>query len=158
MSLHSGKEEKGAAFDTVRQIIANHAGVDPEKITLETDLVEDLGITGDDGDDVLNALDKAFKIDWTGFDTGLVFGNEGCGLPPPWALKNNSVLYERQPCRVADLVQAAETGKWPILHESIPRKRSHQRGLYLLSAAHFILLSLIASAILLGVLMAIFRT
>lgn len=143
-------------FEKVRQIIAYHSGVKAENITLDTDLVQDLGITGDDGDEILISLNKAFKIDWTGFDVGLVFGNEGCGLPPPWALKNNAVMYESQPCRVGDLVHAAETGKWPIRHEAIPRKRSHKAGMYVLSVIYSLMLLILAIPILIGIAMAIF--
>jgi acyl carrier protein len=143
-------------FEKVRQIIADHSGVKAETITLDTDLVQDLGITGDDGKQILIALDKTFKIDWTGFDAGLVFGNEGCGLPPPWALKDNPELYESQACSVGDLVQAAETGKWPIAHKAIPLQQSKKTGVYILSVIHLLLILIIAIPIVIGIAMAIF--
>ncbi len=38
---------------------------------------------------------------------------EGWGLPAPWHLKDNCVMFEHQPCMVSDFVRAVNAGRWP---------------------------------------------
>jgi hypothetical protein len=106
-------DRDSALFEQVQRIIAGYAGIDPRKISMESDLRSDLGISGDDGDELFTALDAQLNVDWSGLDLGIHFGNEGFGYPLPWQLKNNCVMYEAQPCRVSDIAEAAQTGKWP---------------------------------------------
>ncbi len=125
-------EGGNSTFDRVRDIVADFAGLDRGRIAMESDLVEDIGIAGDDGEDLFLELDRAFEVDWTGLDLGVHFGNEGLGLPFPWHLKNNCVMYEPQPCRVSDIVRVVETGRWPGTRV-IRVSRSKCIGLYVMS-------------------------
>ena len=75
--------EEQATFEQVRQIVADFSGVDPARITPETDLSADLGIAGDDGLEIFEALDLAFEVDWSGLHPAIHFGEEGLCLPPP---------------------------------------------------------------------------
>lgn len=99
-------------FEAVQAIIAESTGVKPKKITMETDLRGDLGVRGDDGDELVEALCEAFDVDWNDFDSGIHFGNEGFGLPLPWQLENNCAMYEVQPLSVGDFVRAVAFGHW----------------------------------------------
>lgn len=118
------------------EIIAEHAGIRPAKILEDDRLVDDLRICGDDGYELIEAIDKEFKIDWSELDAGVIFRNEPAGLPiPPWGLKStgpagpryNSVMYEQERRTVADLVDAAMSGKWrqraPVLLPEEERNR-----------------------------------
>lgn len=114
-----------AVFEKVRDIIAAESGADPRAITMETDLCGDLGIAGDDGDDVLRAISRQFDVDWSKFDSGVHFGDEACTLPMPWRLKGSHWLYRTQPCRVEDIVRAVQDGEWS------PVPLEPQRGMLL---------------------------
>lgn len=125
-------ENEQTTFDKISEIIADVAGVDRARISMASDLRRDLGIAGDDGDDLFAAIGDAFDVDWTGLDLAIHFGNEGFGLPLPWQLRNNAILYEPQPALVSDIVQAVDTGRWPGTSR-VPRPRAKRATLYLLS-------------------------
>ena len=50
-------------FDRVRGLVSGHSGVPESEITMETRLLEDLGMDGDDGDEFLEAFADEFGID-----------------------------------------------------------------------------------------------
>lgn len=99
-------------FDGLKPLIVDQLGVGAEKVTLESSFQNDLGVCGDDGTELFEMLGKHYNVEWHGLNIGVLFGNEGLGPVPPWALKNNCVLYENQPCEVRDVVKAIKTGKW----------------------------------------------
>ncbi len=139
-------------FERVRAIIADQMGVKRDRITMDADLAGDLGVDGDDGVELFEALDDAFTVDWTGLDLGVHFGGEGWGLPLPWRLKDHCAMFETQPCTVADVVRAVDSGRW---HGSrrIPRPRVERTVVYLMSTLQLLLLGLLlglAAAVLLG--------
>ncbi len=140
-------ESENSAFERVSEIITEFAGVDRTRITNDSDLFEDFGIAGDDGDDLFTAFDNAFDVDWTGLDLGVHFGGEGFGLPFPWQLKNDCVMYETQPCKVSDIVQAVESGRWQGTTKLILCSKSWRVTMYLLSAFQY--------ALILGILIAV---
>lgn len=64
---------------------------DRKAITPETLFENDMGVTGDDGVDLLEATEKRFNVDWTDFRAVFnlkpdeyLFGPEGFGLFPLW--------------------------------------------------------------------------
>lgn len=122
-------ETTNSHFEKVREIIAEYSGKNLSSIMIDSDLSRDLGISGDDGHELFARFGEAFDVDWTGLDLGVHFGNEGWGLPLPWHLRNNCTMYEIQPCRVSDVVQAVETGRWPG-SKLIPRPKSARVSLY----------------------------
>ena len=124
-------------FEEVRDIIAEFQLVDRSTITMDTDICMDLGVAGDDGNELFTKFDEAFEIEWTGLDLGVHFGNEGWGLPPPWQISNNCVMYHDQPCRVSDVVQAVETGRWPGT-KLVRRSDNECRSLYRQSVFRYV--------------------
>lgn len=114
-------------FEKVRQIFAEHSGVDPNRITMETDIASDLGLAGDDGDELISALDEAFEIEWHDLNVGVHFGNETVFPLLPWDLEGNCELYEPQPFKVSDVVKAADTGRWPGTKVILRPKRERDR-------------------------------
>ena len=55
----------------------NHELGPGPKITLDSRLAQDLGVAGDDGDDLMENFAKAFDVDLTGRDFLACFGHEG---------------------------------------------------------------------------------
>jgi len=63
---------KSPSFDEVAAFVHEFAGISPHRsIKPETRLVADLGITGDDGDDLLRAANEHFQVDLASPDNGI---------------------------------------------------------------------------------------
>jgi acyl carrier protein len=77
-----------ASFEEVCQIIRDQAQLDPdERITPETQFERDLGITGDDGSEIIDSVEKHYGIQFTPDSFGLepneyLFNSEGIDLIP----------------------------------------------------------------------------
>lgn len=81
-------------FEGFSQFIREHTGVSQKKlITLETQFERDLGITGDDGDELLMATENRFSVRFVTNEYGLkelfnlkpneyLFHSEGIGCIP----------------------------------------------------------------------------
>lgn len=77
-------------------------------------MFRDLGVDGDDAEELLLRLKQEFGVDLEGVQFERHFGPEGFNplalLMPSWWRWQR----ERIPIRIQDLVDAARTGKWPI--------------------------------------------
>ena len=63
---------KSPSFDEVAAFVREFAGISPHRsIKPETRLEADLGITGDDGDDLLRAANEHFQVDLASPDNGI---------------------------------------------------------------------------------------
>lgn len=95
------------SFDEIAQLIAEVTGVDRRRITPSARLEKDLGVTGDDGVQLLQALANKFDTDFDRPDHGgrYLFGPEGC---VPLGLRSARVI----PITVGDLHLAAVRGRW----------------------------------------------
>ena len=137
-------ECKENPFLQVQSIVAEFSGIHPEKIQLDSQLYEDLGIVGEDGVDLFELIDDQFNVDWNNLDIGIHFGNEGFGFPPPWMLEDNCCLFEPQPCSIQDIADAIETGIWKGT-ERIKLPQRERNKIYILSVLQtFIPLSIFA--------------
>ena len=67
-------------FNKLKDFIVKKAGVDDEEITRDTQIEDDLGVTGDDAVDLIIAYGKAFDVDVTRFMAAEYFGPERCVL------------------------------------------------------------------------------
>lgn len=56
----------------IKKILAGPAEVEPEEITLSSRLSEDLGLDGDDFDEVIEAFVKRFDVDMSEYRVPLV--------------------------------------------------------------------------------------
>jgi hypothetical protein len=115
----------------VASIVEATNGYAASKVSRNTRLCEDAGVAGDDGDDLLTALDNAFEMDWQGIDSGVIFGNEGFGPPPLWLLRNNCDLYERQTLTIGELVDSLQEGRWLHPTPMIPLVGARRMCVYL---------------------------
>lgn len=108
------------SFEQIRQFVAAFTGASAAQIDARTTLFGDLGINGDDGDELLACFGERFNVDMSAFEQCKHFGSEGFW---PWAplhwllLRLRKGTPEQKSGRmaisVADLVHAAEKGVWP---------------------------------------------
>ena len=63
----------------VLDIIEDQTGLSENEMTLDLEIENDLGCTGDDASELLEKLYHRFQIDFTGFEFEKHFKNEGSG-------------------------------------------------------------------------------
>jgi Protein of unknown function (DUF1493) len=107
-------------YDDVVAFVAKETAIRVDRIRPDTTLVGDLGITGDDGIELLEAFSRRFGVDMSGCDCRRYFGLEGGGSPlaffvwlsylfKPGTPESKAGL---QPITITDLVRAAESHRW----------------------------------------------
>ena len=64
-------------LDELCEFICEHQGILPEKVTQDSRIVEDLGIAGEDGYELINDLMVQYDLDFSKFDFSIYFGSEG---------------------------------------------------------------------------------
>ena len=107
--------------ETVIDIVAKESGTAREKLRDETRIVEDLHLDGNDVAELVERVAATFKIDMTNYRWYHHHGPEGCNplwlIFPPWWMGKTRI-----PIRVADLIEAARTGMWPIEYPESQRQ------------------------------------
>ncbi len=111
--------------DRVIQLVAEEVGETSNRIKLNSTLFRDLGVDGDDADELFLAFAKEFQVDLSGLDLSRHFGSEGFDPVMPFFLLAlwlrdlivGDSYQERMdkrfiPIYISDLVEAAEAGKW----------------------------------------------
>ena len=109
-------------YGRVKTFVAEHAGASAKKINPDTRLMEDLGICGDDGYELLAAFCEEFKIQNTNeMDLTKYFAPEGCNYFGICVffydlVFNRAKLREESngyiPITLRDLVRSAEAKRW----------------------------------------------
>ena len=103
------------SFDEVADLVAEFVGADRSRISTSTRVESDLGITGDDGEELLQAIATRFGTDFNRADHGgrFLFGSEGMSLP---LLSIRQLLGHPKPTvipiTVGDLHLAVVRGQW----------------------------------------------
>ena len=98
--------------ETVLQFVASHTGVPIGELSLESRLLQDLGVDGDDASELLCDFAAQARVDLS----SLTFDDHFRGEPTllsavaPWRYKR--LFYAKKPITIRDLVHAAEQGKW----------------------------------------------
>jgi acyl carrier protein len=105
----SGSENDGTA-QAVRDAIAEHAGVEPHEVTLQTEIGDDLGVDGDDAVELFEMIADRFKVDLAGMHFERHFGPEG--LCPIEAAKEMFVPWGQYPITVQDVVESVRAGRF----------------------------------------------
>lgn len=139
------EEEK--IFNVVAKLLSEHMGVKQESITMETSLLQDCGMAGDDADEFFELLDETYQIDWDGIDLGPMFGSEGMSIRFPWNIHTDrEIIYKTQPCLVSDIVGALAKGMW--IPKKLEKKSMFRIGIsYFISFAFYGFLTLIIVAL-----------
>jgi hypothetical protein len=130
-------------------LITDKVGVRPEDVLPEADIEKDLGCTGDDFFELMDAYATRFKVDMSGFlwyfhshDEGMATINLFPGNPP-------SMQVDRIPVTLDLLVDIARLGKWDltypphVLQPTYTRSGRIVRWLFLAVLVFFIVLSCI---------------
>ena len=98
--------------EDVAALLARLRGEPEANIQLNTRLVEDLRIVGDDWDEVVGALSSLRQIDWTGFEFHRYFYDEPTLLTPLQLVWRRMRYGSRHQLTVGHLVKVLECGKW----------------------------------------------
>src|SRR4051812_41038763 len=95
----------------INKLISEQSGVDADQISFETRLNQDLGINGDDADELLPLYAEAFGVDMSGFQFHTYFQDEPHVLNF-WRWWIPGLRPKLDPITVRDLVEAATLKKW----------------------------------------------
>lgn len=99
--------------DDLLTFLASELGVDRSRLNEATRLREDLGVDGEDGEDLLAAFAKSFSIDLTGLDLSRHFGPEAGPSPIVWIWWVVTFSWPKlEPIRVGDLQASVNAGRW----------------------------------------------
>ena len=133
-------------LEKVRELAAQQ-GIDASQVTLNSDL-RDLA-KGVKARRLFTAFEEAFDVDWSGFNFGINFISKGFwtvwpwNMPWPWNLKQDGMLYEAETCRVSDIVQAVDTGRYSG-NDHILRPAWQRVAVYTLSTLYFAIFAVVA--------------
>ena len=98
--------------EQVVSVLARRSGVAKGKVTLETRLVEDLGLNGDDAVGAILEICNTYPMDISGFDSSLDFRSEPTLLSLLWFLPSQKKeRTKKQTITVGNLVDAARRGR-----------------------------------------------
>ena len=100
-------------FEEVAAFVVEQLGVRLERVTPAARVENDLGCTGDDASELLEAFAAKFAVDLAGIEVRRHFGHEGCMpfLGFYWRWRYGYELGADQ-VTVADLHAAARAGRW----------------------------------------------
>lgn len=82
-------------FD-IRSLVAKHARVEPHQLRGNTRVGEDLGIVGDDAEELLTEFSEKFNVDLTNFRFQDYFPDEGTADMTYYLLKNSGGSLRRR--------------------------------------------------------------
>lgn len=118
-------------FDRVAALVAAHSGVPAAELTLETRLLEDLRLDGDDGVELLAAFGEEFGVDMAGvaplnyFNDAHAFTGYATLVPvvarisPAFRARARRAARGLRTLRLRDLVASARAGRW--IRPPLPR-------------------------------------
>jgi hypothetical protein len=107
MNISSQLEDRDITSN-VMKFVACYVRIKTENLSLETDLMTDLGIDGDDAIEFIDSFGKEFNIDFSGFDSNKYFGSEAGFNPLVFLFKRKKIF----PLKIKLLVQAARRKEW----------------------------------------------
>lgn len=97
-----GNMENNLKKDQLIELVSRKSGINKEKINMETSIEQDLGVTGEDAEELIKEISKKFKVNIDDFVFAKYFNNEPSIL---------TVYREVVPLTVGDLIQAISNGK-----------------------------------------------
>ncbi len=100
-------------FEQVRDFLSEQWRVRPERLTPDTRLLHDLGIDGDDAEEILTDFAEQFQVDLSAFRFTEHFGSE-LDAGPRWVLRKifGGDAVRKTPVTLQALVDAATSGRW----------------------------------------------
>lgn len=140
--------DRRAVYEDVKSIIADISGYRRDQITEHLRVADDIGIAGDDGDDLFRALDDRFQVDWAGVDLKAMFGPEGSPIFSTMPWRHGEDRY--QSCTVADIVNSIVAGCWvgsPVRELSRAEKTRLKRQAWLQFAGFWVAIFVLAISV-----------
>ncbi|MBI1926411.1 DUF1493 family protein [Candidatus Poribacteria bacterium] len=103
----------------VKAFVAEHHRIAEKKFNPDTRLLEDLGIDGDDGVELIEAFCEEFEIDPSTIHISEYFGPEGCDLIGSLFGFLYDLLFDKEklrststPITLHDLAESAQAKRW----------------------------------------------
>ena len=105
-----------ASFDEkILRLVAKKTGLQFEKLTMESRLLQDLGVDGDDADELLTVFAEEFHVDMTSFRFSKHFRSEPSLLDLLSFLRpHKDDLSKKVPITLRDLAEAATIRTWGL--------------------------------------------
>ena len=109
--MKSGSAEDDPLLDLISEMI----GVEPYRLADDRSLYHDCGVAGDDGDDLLEAIDIQFNLDLSQVDPTRYFGPE---LPYNpfyhlWCIiRGRRLDHDIVRLQISDLRRSIAAGRW----------------------------------------------
>ena len=103
-----------ALLDQIVALVSRTSGVPADRIRPETRLAEDLGVDGDDADELLDAYARRFGVDLAAFEFSRYFGEEPNLMAFAHWVRDlwRGDARPTRPLTIAMLAAAAERGRW----------------------------------------------
>ena len=105
--------------DRVTEFVARHWSEPASRLTPATSLEDDLGMTGEDAAEFIQAFAAEFRVDLSGFEFGRHFGDERPATPVSlalglidWAATGRRGTPAPEPVTIARLAEAGSAGRW----------------------------------------------
>lgn len=108
-----------STLDKVIDIVSEESGKPRERVSLETTLLGDLALDGDDAWAVIDRLHQDHGVDFSRFEFQKHFRNEPCLKGPLYLIRklrfrDEHIAARKTPITVAKLVEALEKRKWLV--------------------------------------------
>jgi hypothetical protein len=111
--LRTGCDASDDMVERVKAFVAVHTLYPRRRMTLDTRLMEDVGLDGDDAVELFRDFAVHFEVDLSEINWDRHFGPEGCN--PVFALWYWTLGHRKHPMvpvTISDLVVAAEARRW----------------------------------------------
>ncbi len=109
----------GPGREDILLFIERHTGRRPSVLE-EADILRALGLDGDDASAFMDVFSKEFGVDMAGYEPAFHHLDESRLLRPSWPLPAPHLYGVRLPLSVSTLLQAAQTGRWPLRYPLLP--------------------------------------
>ncbi len=101
----------------VIEIVAEESGRQKSQVSLDSTLLDDLGVDGDDAWELLERLHERYKVNFSEFEFMRHFRNEPCFKGPIYLFRklkypDEHIAAGKIPITVAALVAACEKRAW----------------------------------------------
>jgi hypothetical protein len=103
-----------SVFEQIVGLISRRAGIPAVNIRLDSRLLHDLGITGDDAEELLDEFASRFEVEMEGFSFDEYFTGEPSVLHFLWVLgvRKKPIWEDKKELTVSELVEAAHRRRW----------------------------------------------